>query len=94
MFTQSNSVYRDKLGSRPTADEIIKGDEVKTVISTRKSVEDNGNHIIGHATTGVSCRQIWKYILKVMKKEGVTSAKHNVYDYKFQGHDGTITTII
>ena len=50
VFTQSNSVYRDKLGSRPTADEVINGDEVKTVISTGKSVKDNGNRFIGHAT--------------------------------------------
>ena len=39
VFTQSNSVYRDKLGSRPTADEVINGDEVKTVISTGKSLK-------------------------------------------------------
>ena len=59
VFTQSNSVYRDKLGSRPTADEIIKGDEVKTVISTGKSVEDNA----GHATTAISYKQIRKSIV-------------------------------
>ncbi|XP_078320128.1 protein IMPACT-B-like [Crassostrea virginica] len=86
VFTQSNSVYRDKLGSRPTADEIIKGDEVKTVISTGKSVEDNA----GHATTAVSYKQIRKSIVEVMRKEGVPSATHNVYAYRFQGQDGTI----
>ncbi|XP_078320130.1 uncharacterized protein LOC111114097 [Crassostrea virginica] len=80
VFTHSNSVYRDKLGSRPTADKIIKGDEVKTVISTGKSVEDNRNRY----------KQIRKSIVEVMRKEGVPSATHNVYAYRFQGQDGTI----
>ena len=81
VFTQSNSVYRDKLGSRPTADEVINGDEVKTVISTGKSVADNGNRFIGHATKAVSYKQIRKFIVEVMRKEGVPGATHNVYAY-------------
>nr|XP_022327930.1 uncharacterized protein LOC111127163 [Crassostrea virginica] len=54
VFTRSNSVYRDKPGSRPIADEVINGDELKTVISTGKSVKENGNRFIGQATTAIS----------------------------------------
>ena len=58
--------------------------------STGKSVEDNGNRFIGHATTAVFYKQIRKTIVEVMRKEGVPSATHNVYTYRFQGQDGTI----
>ena len=90
MFTQSSSVYREKLGSRPIADEVINGDELKTVISTGKSVKENGNRFIEQTITAISYKQILKSIVEVMRKEGVPSATHNVYAYRFQGQDGTI----
>ncbi|XP_062598968.1 uncharacterized protein LOC134260423, partial [Saccostrea cucullata] len=43
IFTQSKTVYRENIGSRPMADEIICGEEVKITISTGKTSEDNGN---------------------------------------------------
>ena len=78
VFTQSSSVYREKLGSRPIADEVINGDELKTVISTGKSVKENGNRFIEQTITAISYKQILKSIVEVMRKEGVPSATHNV----------------
>ena len=49
IFTQSNSVYRNKIGSRPTAEEIITTDVVKAAVHSGKSIEDNGNRFIGHS---------------------------------------------
>jgi hypothetical protein len=34
-FTQSNSVYRDKVGSRPKADGVITSDQVIVIVSLR-----------------------------------------------------------
>lgn len=90
VFTQSNSVYRDKLGPRPTADEVITGEEVKTVFSTGNCVEDNGNRFTGHATSAVSYKQVRRSLVEVMRLDGVPSATHNVYAYRFEGQDGAI----
>ena len=49
IFTQSNSVNRNKIGSRPTAEEIITTDVVKAAVHSGKSIEDNGNRFIGHS---------------------------------------------
>ena len=49
IFTQSNSVYRNKIGSRPTAEEILTTDVVKAAVHSGKSIEDNGNRFIGHS---------------------------------------------
>ena len=62
---------KSKIKTRPTADEVINGDEVKTVINTGKSVEDNGNRFIGHGTTDASYKQIRKSIVEVTRKEGI-----------------------
>lgn len=90
VFTKSNSVYRDKLGPRPTADEVISGEEVKTVFSAGNSVEDNGNRFTGHATDATSYKQVRRSLVEVMRLEGVPSATHNVYAYRFEGQDGAI----
>lgn len=49
IFTKSKSVYKDKIGSRPTAEEIINGEEVKIAITPGKTTEDNGNRFAAHA---------------------------------------------
>lgn len=46
MFTQSNSIYREKVGYLPTAGDVITCDVVKIAISVGKSIEDNGNRFI------------------------------------------------
>lgn len=89
IFTQSNSVYRDKLGSRPTADEIITDDEVNITVNPGKSVEDNGNRFIGHAVSVESFKQVRKSIVEVMRINTISSASHNIYAYRFTSPDGS-----
>lgn len=89
IFTQSNSVYRDKLGSRPTADEIITEDEVNITVNPGKSVEDNGNRFIGHAVSVESFKQVRKSIVEVMRINTISSASHNIYAYRFTSPDGS-----
>lgn len=43
VFTRSGNIYRDKLGQRPSADEVISGEEIKNPITADKQIEDNGN---------------------------------------------------
>lgn len=64
MFTQSNSVYKDKLGPRPIDDEIITREEVKTVFGTGNSKKDIGNRFTGHATAAVSFKQVRRILVE------------------------------
>lgn len=50
IFTQSNSIYRYKVGTRPTADEVITFDDVTKEEFPEKSMVDNGNRFIAHST--------------------------------------------
>ena len=34
VFTKSGNIYRDKLDQRPTADEVISGEKIKTTVSS------------------------------------------------------------
>ncbi|XP_061188667.1 protein IMPACT homolog [Saccostrea echinata] len=89
IFTQSKSVYRDKIGSRPMADEIISGEEVKIAISTRKTTEDNGNRFVAHSTPVDSYKQVRRSLVEVMRTENTASASHNIYAFRFSTSDGT-----
>lgn len=89
IFTQSNSVYRDKLGSRPTAEDIITDDEVSITVNQGKSIEDNGNRFIGHAVPVESLKQVRRSIVEVMRINNITSASHNIYAYRFTSPDGS-----
>ncbi|XP_055999688.1 uncharacterized protein LOC130047930 [Ostrea edulis] len=88
VFTQSNSVYRDKVGSRPTADEVITPDEVNVSITSGKSIEDNGNRFLAHSTPVDSFKPVRKSLLEVMRLDSIPSASHNIYAYRFTGNDG------
>ncbi|XP_062569456.1 uncharacterized protein LOC134231515 [Saccostrea cucullata] len=90
VFTQSNSVYREKVGPLPTADEVITDDVVNTAVSTGKSIEDNGNRFIAHATQVDSYKQIKKSLVDIMRVETVPSASHNIYAYRFSSSDGVV----
>lgn len=46
VFTQSNSIYCEKVGYLPSAGDVITCDVVKIAISAGKSIEDNGNQFI------------------------------------------------
>ncbi|XP_061178529.1 protein IMPACT homolog [Saccostrea echinata] len=89
IFTQSKSVYRDKIGSRPMADEIISGEEVKIAISTGKTTEDNGNRFAAHSTPVDSYKQVRRSLVEVMRTENTASASHNIYAFRFSTSDGT-----
>nr|XP_034331360.1 uncharacterized protein LOC105331972 [Crassostrea gigas] len=90
IFTQSNSIYRDKVGSRPTADEVITCDDVTKEVFSGKSMEDNGNKFVSHSTAVDSYKQVRRSIIEIMRIDGVPSATHNVYAYRFVSSDGTI----
>ncbi|XP_062621835.1 protein IMPACT homolog [Saccostrea cucullata] len=90
IFTQSKTVYREKIGSRPMADEIISGEEVKIAISTGKTTEDNGNRFAAHATPVDSYKQVRRSLVEVMRTDNTTSASHNIYAFRFTSNDGTI----
>ncbi|XP_062588958.1 uncharacterized protein LOC134250618, partial [Saccostrea cucullata] len=90
VFTQRNSVYREKVGPLPTADEVIRNDVVNTAVSTGKSIEDNGNRFIAHATQVDSYKQIKKSLVDIMRVETVPSASHNIYAYRFSRSDGVV----
>ncbi|XP_062599013.1 protein IMPACT-like [Saccostrea cucullata] len=87
---QSKTVYREKIGSRPMADEIISGEEVKIAISTGKTTEDNGNRFAAHATPVDSYKQVRRSLVEVMRTDNTTSASHNIYAFRFTSNDGTI----
>jgi putative IMPACT (imprinted ancient) family translation regulator len=87
-FTQSNSVYRDKVGSRPKADEVITSDQVKVSITSGKSIEDNGNRFLAHSTPVDSFKTARKSILEIMRLDSTPSASHNIYAYRFTSTDG------
>ncbi|XP_061180836.1 uncharacterized protein LOC133189495 [Saccostrea echinata] len=89
IFTQSKSVYRDKIGSRPMADEIISGEEVKIAISTGKTTEDNGNRFAAHSTPVDSYKQVRRSLVEVVRTENTASASHNIYAFRFSTSDGT-----
>ena len=88
VFTQSNSVYRDKVGSRPTADEVISPDQVKVSITSGKSIEDNGNRFLAHSTPVDSFKTVRKSLLEIMRLDSIPSASHNIYAYRFKSPDG------
>lgn len=90
IFTQSNSIYRDKVGARPTADEVITCDDVTKEVFPGKSMEDNGNRFIAHSSAVDSYKQVRRSIVEIMRVDGVPSATHNVYAYRFVSSDGTI----
>ena len=85
IFTQSNSVYRNKVGSRPTAEEIITTDEVKTAVHSGKSIE-----FIGHSVPADSFKQVRRSMVDIMRTDTVASASHNIYAYRFTSQDGSI----
>ena len=58
VLTKSGNIYRDKLGQRPTADEVISGDEIKATVSSGKQIEDIGKRFTAHATTAESFKQV------------------------------------
>lgn len=60
------------------------------MFSTGNSVEDNGNRFTGHGTAAVSYKQVRRSLVEVMRLDGVPSATHNVYAYRFEGQDGAI----
>ncbi|XP_062592440.1 uncharacterized protein LOC134253871 [Saccostrea cucullata] len=90
IFTQSNSIYREKVGSLPTADEVISSDAVKITVNPGKSIEDNGNRFMAHSTQVDSYKQIKRSLVEIMRIETVPSASHNVYAYRFTSSDGII----
>ena len=90
VFTKSGNIYRDKLGQRLTADEVISGDEIKTTVSSGKQIEDNGNRFTAHATTAESFKQVRGALIDIMRVSTVSSASHNVYAYRFISSDGTV----
>ncbi|XP_061185252.1 protein IMPACT homolog [Saccostrea echinata] len=90
IFTQSNSIYREKVGSLPTADEVITSDAVKITVNPGKSIEDKGNLFMAHSTQVDSYKQIKRSLEEIMHVETVPSASHNVYAYRFTSSDGKI----
>ena len=88
IFTQSNSVYRYKAGSRPTAEEIITTDEVKTAVylgsrGQRKPVYRSlGTSGFLQAGQGINGRH--------HANRPVANASHNIYAYRFTSQDGSI----
>uniref|UniRef100_K1QFM4 IMPACT-like protein n=1 Tax=Magallana gigas TaxID=29159 RepID=K1QFM4_MAGGI len=90
IFTHGNSIYRDKVGSRPTADEVITCDDVTKEVFSGKSMEDNGNRFVAHSTAVDSYKQVRRSIIEIMRIDGVPSATHNVYVFRFVSSDGTI----
>lgn len=89
IFTKSKSVYKDKIGSRPTAEEIINGEEVKIAITAGKTTEDNGNRFAAHAVPVDSYKQVRRSLVEVMRSDSISSASHNIFAFRFTGSDGT-----
>lgn len=50
VFIQSNSIYIYKVGTRPTADEVITFDDMTKEVFLGIKVEDNGNKFNAHST--------------------------------------------
>ncbi|XP_052693143.1 protein IMPACT homolog [Crassostrea angulata] len=89
IFTKSKLVYKDKIGSRPTAEEIINGEEVKIAITPGKTTEDNGNRFAAHAVPVDSYKQVRRSFVEVMRSDSIASASHNIFAFRFTGNDGT-----
>ena len=89
VFTQSNSVYREKVGSLPTADEVITSDTVNIDVGVGKAIEDNGNRFVGHSAHVDSYKQIKRSLVEIMRIDTLPSASHNIYAYRFTSNDGT-----
>ncbi|XP_048743265.2 protein IMPACT homolog [Ostrea edulis] len=88
VFTQSNSVYRDKVDSRRIGDEVITPYEVNVSISSGKSIKDNRNRFLAHSTSVDSFKSVRKSLLEVMRLDSIPSASHNIYAYRFTSNDG------
>lgn len=89
IFTESNSVYKDKIGSRPTAEEIINGEEVKIAIIAGKTTEDNRNRFAVHAVPIDSYKQVRRCLVEVMRSDSIASVSRNIFAFRFC--DGTAT---
>lgn len=89
IFPRSNSIYRYKVGTRPTADEVITFDDVTKEKFLRKAIEGNGNKFIAHSTTVYSYKQLKRSIVEIMHIDGVPSATYNIYAYRFVSNNGT-----
>lgn len=90
IFTKSKSVYKDKIGSRPTAEEIINGEEVKIAITAGKTTEDNGNRFAAHAVPVDSYKQVRRSLVEVMRSDSISSASHNIFAFRFTGSDNDV----
>lgn len=53
-------------------------------------MEDNGNRFIAHSSAVDTYKQVRRSIVEIMRVDGVPSATHNVYAYRFVSPDGTI----
>lgn len=89
ILTQSNSVYRDKVGSRPTADQIFIDDEVSMTVNSGKSIEENGSRFIGHAVPVQYSKQVRRSNVEVMRINTISSASQNIYEYRCSSPDGS-----
>lgn len=90
IFTKSGNVYRDKTGTRPTAEEVISGDQVKITVNKGKHIEDNQNRFESHATAVNSYKQVKESLIEILRLPTISSASHNVYAYRFAGSDGMV----
>ena len=90
VFTGSGNIYRDKMGTIPTADEIILSDAVNTEVCTGNQIEDNGNRISSHAVTVDSFKAVRKSLIDVMRLPTFASASHNVYAIRFTSMNGSV----
>lgn len=89
IFTKSGNVYRDKTGTRPTAEEVISGYQVKITVNKGKHIEDNQNRFESHATPVNSYKQVNESLIEILRLPTISSASH-VYAYRFAGNDGTV----
>lgn len=90
IFTKSGNVYRDKTGTRPTAEEVISGDQVRITVNKGKHIEDNQNRFESHATAVNSYKQVKESLIEILRLPTISSASHNVYAYRFAGSDGMV----
>lgn len=81
----NGTTYRDKTGGRPQADEILVADEDTKDYASGDIIEENGNRFEARAVQVKTHREVRKELVNLLRLSNVSSATHNVYDYR-RGH--------
>lgn len=77
IFTHSNSINRNRVGTRTTAYEVITCDDMTKEAFPGKSLEDKGDRLIAHSTTVDFYKQIGGTKVEIMKQHWIFYYKNN-----------------